>query len=73
MYKRQVYAPDIPVAGNGLFTGKYFKEHEHEFRSVYDRLADEESKRVYENIIKYKISGKIEYLLDSWETDKNRI
>ena len=71
--EHKVYAPDIPVAGNGLFTGKYFKEHENEFKYVYNRLADGESKRVYENIIKFKISGKIEYLLDSCEKDKNRI
>lgn len=71
--EHRVYAPDIPVAGNGLFTGKYFKEHKNEFRYVYDRLADDESKRVYENIIKFKISGKIEYLLDSLEKDKSRI
>lgn len=71
--EHRVFAPDIPVAGNGLFTGKYFKEHEDEFRYVFDRLADDESRRVYENIIKFKISGKIDYLFDSWEKDKNRI
>lgn len=71
--EHRVFAPDIPVAGNGLFTGKYFKEHEDEFRYVYERLADDESRRVYENIIKFKISGKIDYLFDSWEKDKNRI
>lgn len=71
--ERRVFAPDIPVAGNGLFTGKYFKEHEDEFRYVFDRLADDESRRVYENIIKFKISGKIDYLFDSWEKDKNKI
>lgn len=71
--EHKVYAPDIPVAGNGLFTGKYFKEHESEFRYVFEKLADDESKRVYENIIRFKISGKIEYLLNSFENDKNRI
>lgn len=71
--EHRVLAPDIPVAGNGLFTGKYFNEHKAEFRYVYDRLADDESKRVYENIIKFKISGKIEYLLESFEKNKSRI
>lgn len=71
--EHKVYAPDIPVAGNGLFTGKYFKEHESEFSYVFEKLADDESKRVYENIIRFKISGKIEYLLNSFENDKNRI
>lgn len=71
--EHRVFAPDIPVAGNGLFTEKYFKEHEDEFGYVYNRLADDESRRVYENIIKFKISGKIDYLFDCWEKDKNRI
>ena len=71
--EHKVYAPDIPVAGNGLFTGKYFKEHESEFKYVYDRLADSESKRVYQNILQFKISGKIEYLLNSFNEDKNSI
>lgn len=71
--EHRVYAPDIPVAGGGLFTGKYFKQHEDAFQTVYSRLADEESRRVYENIIKFKISGKIDYLIGSTEKDKNRI
>lgn len=54
-----VFAPDIPVAGNGLFTGKYFDEHKAEFQTVYDNLADDESRRVYENVLKFKISGKL--------------
>ena len=55
-----VYAPDVPVAGGGLFTNEYVAEHDREFDYVYNRLADEESKRVYLDIIRFKVSGKIE-------------
>lgn len=61
-----VFAPDVPVAGGGLFTREYIKEHEAEFDKAYSLLADEESKRVYEAILNFKVSGKIGYLLQSY-------
>ncbi len=61
-----VFAPDVPVAGGGLFTREYIQENESEFDEVYSRLADEESKRVYLDILSFKVSGKIEYLLRSF-------
>ena len=60
--KHMLYAPDVPVIGNGLFTYQYFLEHLPEFNAVYRMLADDESRRVYINIIQYKISRKINYL-----------
>lgn len=71
--EHHVFAPDIPVAGGGLFTGKYFEEHRNEFEEVYSFLADDESRRVYENVIRFKISGKIGYLLNCCEPNKNKI
>lgn len=71
--EHSVFAPDIPVAGSGLFTGKYFEEHRADFQQVYDRLADEESKKAYENVLKFKISGKVDYLYSCNEYDKGKI
>ncbi len=68
-----VFAPDVPVAGNGIFTKKFFEENREKFEFVYEKLADEESKNVFENIINFKISGKVKYLYNSTEADKNRI
>lgn len=68
-----VFAPDVPVAGDGLFTRKYFEDNKNSFEAVYDTLADDESRRVYKNIISFKISGKIDYLLNSTVDDKNNI
>lgn len=65
-----VYAPDVPVAGGGLFCRKFVEDHEKEFDFAYDHLADEESKRVYIDIMNFKISGKIEYLLHSFGEKK---
>lgn len=68
-----VFAPDVPVAGDGIFTRKYFEDNREKFEFVYDRLTDEESKRVYENVINYKISGKVKHLYNCTTYDKNDI
>lgn len=67
-----VFAPDVPVAGGGLFCREYIEEHEDEFDFAYNLLADEESKRVYTDILNFKVSGKISYLLSSYG-DKNEV
>lgn len=67
-----VYAPDVPVAGGGLFSREFIAENEDKFDFVYEHLADEESKRVYLDILSFKISGKIEYLLNSF-VDKSKV
>ena len=55
-------APDVPVAGGGLFTYEYYLENKDKFEKVYSLLADEKSRRTYDDVINFKISGKIEYL-----------
>ncbi|MBQ7204063.1 MAG: FkbM family methyltransferase [Eubacterium sp.] len=67
-----VFAPDVPVAGGGLFSREFIKENEADFDFVYNRLADEESRRTFVDILNFKVSGKIEYLLGSF-CDKDAV
>ncbi len=60
--ERELYAPDVPVIGEGIFDKAYFEKHEAEITSAYKMLADEWSRRVFEHMINYKISGKPDYL-----------
>lgn len=60
-----VYIPDVPVIGDVLFTPSFFEEHISEFQAVYQMLADELSKRVFEEMILYKITGELKYLMSS--------
>ena len=60
----EVYAPDVPVFGSNLFDGAFFKENFDNFNKVYSLLSDEISKNVYYNVIKHKLTGKIECLKD---------
>ena len=70
--KHTLYAPDVPVIGGGLFTYQYCLEHLQELNAVYRMLADDESRRVYLNVIQYKISGNIRYL-ESVSAEPDRI
>lgn len=65
----EVLAPDVPVYGGGLFTKEYVNEHKESLEKVYNMLADEQSKKVFENCVNYRLSGKIDYLFDC-ETDQ---
>lgn len=67
-----VFAPDVPVAGGGLFTREYIAENEAKFDKAYSLLSDEESKKTYRDILNFKVSGKIEYLLSSF-CDKDKV
>ena len=49
-----VFAPDVPVAGGGLFSREFIEENDAAFDTVYKRLADEESKKVYLDILNFK-------------------
>lgn len=60
--RHTLYVPDVPVAGTGLFTYDYCVKNSDKIEEVYNSLADDFSRKVYANIINFKISGKIEYL-----------
>lgn len=60
--RHEFYAPDVPVAGENLFTMEFYHQHQHEFEQVYALLADEQSRTVYQDILNFKLSGKLSYL-----------
>ncbi len=62
--EQELYAPEVPVISGEIFNLNYYEKHKKEFDWVYSRLADETSKKTFSNIIKYKLSGKIGYLLN---------
>lgn len=69
----EIYAPDVPVIpDNTIFDIEYAKAHKCQLQEVYNCLADEKSKEVFENIVLYKLSGKLEYLFGC-ETPKAEI
>ena len=67
--RHELYAPDVPVIGGGLFTKEYAEEHRAELERVYSMLADEKSKQVFDGWLEYRITGRIQPLLRN-QTDK---
>ncbi len=58
----ELYAPDVPVTGGGLFDGKYLEENRIKLEQVRSLLADDFSRKVLDDIITYKLTGQIKYL-----------
>ena len=62
--EQELYAPDVPVYGDNLFNMEYAVANEKRLKNIYNRLADNTSKKVFENAVMYKLTGKIDYLFD---------
>ncbi len=58
----EMYAPDVPVTGEGTFNLKYYRENEEKLNRARGLLSDDISKKVFDNVVKYKLTGKISYL-----------
>lgn len=69
--KCELYAPDVEViGGQSIFDLSYANEHIDSLKQAYNLLADDLSKKVFENIVLYKLTGKLDYLFEI-ETDKS--
>lgn len=68
----ELYAPDVPAFGNGLFDRVFYETHKEELAEAYSLLSDKESRRIFENVVHYKITGRIDYLRDA-ESDPNEM
>ena len=58
----ETYAPDVPVCGDTLFDSNFYEAHQAEFAAVRELWADNASRAVYDGIIQYKLSGRIDIL-----------
>ena len=63
--EQEVVAPHLPLfEEDEVVSTAWLAQHEQELQSVYERLADDESRKVFANTLNYKLSGKISYLFD---------
>ena len=60
--KHEVFAPDVPVASDEIFCEEYFDAHAKELEYANSLFADEKSSLIFEDIIRYKLTGKLCYL-----------
>lgn len=60
--RHELYAPDLPVYGGGLFTLEYARANEGKLNQVHDLLADDISRHIYRQVLRYKLTGDIGFL-----------
>lgn len=70
--KHTVLCADVPVYGSNIFDIDFYNDNKEKISEVCSLLADEQSKRVFENIINFKLSGRLSYLTDSF-TEKSEV
>lgn len=58
----ELYAPDVPAFGDGVFDLAFAKAHRQELEAAYALLSDGESRRIYENVVRFKLTGDIQAL-----------
>lgn len=69
MSRHELLAPDVPVFGNNIFDSDFVNKNYDRLKKVYDRLADDLSEKTFENMVKFKLSGDLNYLF-SCEAEK---
>lgn len=68
----ELYAPDVPAFGDGLFDQAFFETHKKDLEAARALFSDEESLRIFDNVLSYKLTGDIRYLLDA-ESDEESV
>ena len=65
--KYDMYVPDMPVAGEDeYFDMDFYNSHYTDIKRAYESLADKESKNAFSSIIRYKLSGRMSYLMNCY-------
>ena len=58
----ELYAPDVPVFGSTLFDMDFYRQNIDAIEETFSLLADDESRRIFEKTVAYKLTGRIDYL-----------
>ena len=58
----ELYAPDVPVFGNNIFDNDFYQKNIESITAVQGLLCDDESKKVFDDIINFKLTGRIDIL-----------
>ena len=58
----ELYIPDVPVCGTDLFNAEFCETHCEEIAAARSLFADEKSRRVYDGIMEYKLTGRMDVL-----------
>lgn len=62
--RHKVIMPSVPVFGDNIFNKEFLKNNLEEIEKAYNFLTDEKSKTVFENIVRFQITGDLNYCFD---------
>lgn len=62
--KHKVIMPSVPVYGDNIFNKEFLRSNLSEIEKACQCLADEKSKQVFENIIRFQITGNLDCCFD---------
>lgn len=68
--RHRTLVPSVPVFGDKLFDGEFINGNIDSMNAAYALMADDLSRRVYENVLKFYHTGELS-LLDAITTDKS--
>ncbi len=57
--RHRLVMPSVPVYGENIFNKEFLQNNLAEIEKAYSLLADEQSKKVFENIIRFQITGEL--------------
>lgn len=60
--KHTLFAPNVPIVNDGVFTREFIEAHDKEFDEAYSLLSDDFSRQSFIDVLNFKVSGKVEYL-----------
>lgn len=68
--RHKVIMPSVPVFGDNIFNKDFLENNIDDIEKAYSLLCDEKSKQVFESIIRFQITGNLDYCFDC-ETNKD--
>ena len=70
--KITVLAADVPVYGDNIWCRGFYEENKEDIEKTHELLADEQSRLVFENILHFKLTGRLSYLRKAY-SDKREV
>ncbi len=69
--ENELYCPSLLLNENREpFTSLYYEKHRKDFDFFRSSLMDERSREIFDEIIKFRITGDVKYLFSIWENEK---
>lgn len=62
--RHRIIMPSVPVFGEEVFNKSFLQNNLNEIEKAYSLLIDEQSKKVFENIIRFQITGELKYCFE---------